>query len=693
LGLDKQITEAEKSFIPREFKHYLTLFEPSELDVLKKIVQKMTLSKSPYMVFCQKVIATTKELLGQNPNLEFLAANIAYELREMDDLELIAKGSKNYFTLIPLIKGLVRKSSLSRAVANIRIIEHKLSAESLIYQLEFYLAKSLYSVAKGNLTDGLFQLLSAKEYLTSYEEEIDLLYASDLKAQILYQESTILLSMSRYTKAYEIINAGLSIAKKIDHKVLTALFELLYGTYIIEYLNEPDIGNQHHRKAAAIARALMSPYLIAKTLMTIGSNLRMQKNIEEGIKFCKHAAKMFKKMGDQHEEAIAINKIANLEIAYGQISAATSRLLGLEGKRLTAPKTYLNLILAFLKADDLDSAEVYLEKARNALRGRGDLAGEFFLIFYEGLIEYCSGNFSKAEFLFANAQEFADLSKLGILAIKASLQLVSVLVAKNIAKPSKRNFKRAKIAIVDLQGKIKKDENSQDYNDLEFFKAILLFTNKEYVQAEIIFKRLEKFYAKLQVYEKITAVQDYLFRIENYKKLGLLGIKSPQKSSFEEFEATPEPLLATSARKNNMRNQIIELGTHPILLLILSTGGLPLYSHYFTDVFGRIDETLVSGFLGAIISFTEKMSEGAKDAYLRQGFLQGIKHGDFEILLERGENCIVALVTDKESYFIRKQLKRFTEELNILFLTDDEAIIVLGEDNRYFIDSLVKRIF
>lgn len=691
LGVDKLITEAERSLIPREFKHYLTLLEPSELLLLKKVLKNINSSKTPFMHFSQKVLALAKADLGKNPNLEFLAANIAYELRQLDDLEKIAKASKNYFTLIPLIKGLVAKNSLNRAIANIRIVEARLASDDLIYQIDFYLAKSLYSVAKGSLTDGLFQLLSAKEFLSSYENEIEVLYANTLRAQILLHECEILLSMSRYTKAYDIINSGLSLAKKIDHKVLIALFELYYGNYLIEFMNEPEVGNQHHRKAAAIARSLMNPYLIAKTLMTIGSNLRLQKNIEEGIRFCKHAEKMFQKMHDYQEQAIAINKIAGLEIAYGQISAATNRLLDLESKKINNPQTNLNLTLAFLKADDLDSAELYLEKARTALRGRGDLAGEFYLIYYEGLIEFCSGNFSKAEFLFANAQEFAELSKLERLSLKASLQLVSVLVSKNVAKPSKRNFKKAKIAILDLQGHIKKDEHSQDYNELEFFKASLLFSNREYIQAEKIFKRLEKYYSKLQLFEKINAVQDYLHRIENYRQLGFLSSKSSQQASFDEFERTPAPLIVSSKKVN--RNEIIELGTHPILLLILSSSGLPLYSHYFTDVFGKIDETLVSGFLGAIISFTEKMSEGTKTSYLKQGFLQGIKHGDFDILLEPAENCIVALVTDKESYLIRKQLKRFAEELNVLFLKEEEPIIVLGEENRFYIESLVKRIF
>ena len=532
--------------------------------------------------------------------------------------------------------------------------------------------------------------MSAKEFISSVDEQNDIITGSCLTAEILAIECKILLDMGRYGKAYETLNQGLTLAKKIDNKVLTAIFELYYGDYLIEYLNEPDAGNQHHRRAAAVARSLMNPLLIAKTLTTIGSNLRLQKNIEEGIKFCKHAEGLFKKLNDEQGRMNAANKIAQLQISFGNISAATSILLDLESKHCQNPDTYLNLVNAFIKTDDLDLAEIYLEKSRKYLRGRGDLPGEFLLIYYEGIIEFQSGNFSKAEFLFANAEEFADLSKLSRPSILASLQLVKVLVSKNIALPSKRNFKKAKFAIMDLTSQIRKDESSLEYNDLELLKATLLFSNKEYVEADNIFKRLDSFYMGIRLYEKINIVQDFISRIEHFKKIGLVSKIKAAKDSFAGMDIAPTSIIQSAPKKSP---DFINLGTFPILLLILSHGGLPLFSHHFTDVFGKIDETLVSGFLGAIISFTEKIGEGTKDSYLNKGFLQGIRHGDFEILLEQTESYIIALVADKESYLLRKQLKRLAEELNVLFLVDDEPVIVLGEQNRFYVESIIDRIF
>ncbi|MHA1879676.1 MAG: hypothetical protein ACTSYG_04700, partial [Candidatus Heimdallarchaeota archaeon] len=60
MGVDKLITEAERSLIPREFKHYLPLLEPLELLLLKKALKTINSSKTPFMHFSQKVLSLAK---------------------------------------------------------------------------------------------------------------------------------------------------------------------------------------------------------------------------------------------------------------------------------------------------------------------------------------------------------------------------------------------------------------------------------------------------------------------------------------------------------------------------------------------------------------------------------------------------------------------------------------------------------
>jgi len=687
-------TESENDALvfPREFKHYFSSLDQDELSLIREALLKdSSLEVCNYITFCKKTIEVTLTSGQNTPNLDYLAANIACEIRKLDDLENIANKSNNIFVLIPLIRGLVAKNSLDRAAANIQIIENKITPDDFVYQIELNIAKCTHLFAMGKLTDALFQLLTAKESLSSYNDQIEISYHNALLAEVLVHECKILLAMGRHDKIYDELNNGLSLAKKIGNQVLITLLELYYGDYLIEFKDDVKTGNQYHRRAAAKAKKIMNPYLIAITLETIGSNLKMQENLEEGIKFCMHAERLYNNIGDEQARMLVAIKIADLQIAFGNFSAAIKLLLELENFGSNNPYTFLNLVKAFIKTDDLDLAENYLEKGRKYLRGRGDLPGEFLLIYYEGLIEFQSGNFSKAEYLFTNAQEFAELSQLSKQTLHASLQLVNVLVSKNIALPSKRNFKKAKFAIMELSSQIKTDDLSQEYNELELLKAILLFSNKTFHEAKKIFKKLETYYLRIKLFNQLNVTQDYLNRINHYEFIGFITEQKTEPVSVFAYEATMKP---PSKPRVDPSSTFIDLGANPILLLILSQGGLPLFSHYFTEGFGKIDETLVSGFLGAVVSFTEMLGENTtRNPRRKRGFLQGIRHGDFEILLERSEKYIIALVADKENYLLRKQLKRLAEEINVLFLLDDEPIIVLGEKNRYFLQSVINRIF
>ncbi|MHA1306715.1 MAG: hypothetical protein ACTSO7_06270 [Candidatus Heimdallarchaeota archaeon] len=625
-----------------------------------------------------------------------MAANLAYDNRKISALDLISQRSQNHFVLIPHIKGMIARNSLARASANIRVLERQIIIEDPLNQVELFLLKAMNANANGALTDALFLTLAAKEFLIANEHEINSLDARTIFAQIYLEESKILLSMGRYERAHEDIVNGMTLAKEIGNRLLITNFEMLYGDYLIDFKLDNTTGKLHYQKAANLAQKIMNPHLIALSLERIGIVLKNDGKLEDGVKICKHAERLFKKLGDERGRILVANTTADLFIAFGHYAKAVSILLELEILGINDPKVYLNLAYAYIKVDELDQAEIYLEKTKIFMKGRGDLPCEFLLIFYEGLIEFQSGSFGKAELLFSNAQEYAEMNKLSKQALKASLQLIHVLVSKNIIFPSKRNFKRAQFAIVDFGSQIKQDENSLDYNNLQFLKATLLFSSKNYSEAKEIFLKLEENYSRLKLHDNSVIIGDYLVRIERLEEQGMY--KELQKDQISTKSAVFDDIpidwniLSPSLDPSE---PYMEIQATPRMLLIISDSGLPLYSHNFSENISDMDETLISGFLGAIISFTEQIGQSniTKKKSLERGFLQGIRHGNFEILLERSERYILALVADRENYLLRRQLKRTAEELNLLFLFDDEPIIVLGEKNRYYIQSLINKIF
>ena len=146
----------------------------------------------------------------------------------------------------------------------------------------------------------------------------------------------------------------------------------------------------------------------------------------------------------------------------------------------------------------------------------------------------------------------------------------------------------------------------------------------------------------------METAQDYLERIRRievlHKRMIDHGEQPTQKSArAESFISEEISSWNVLSARIDPTEPYIEIEANPMMLLILSESGLPLHSHYFSDSYKELDETLVSGFLGAIVSFTETISEGSQKKEIKNmtpGFLQGIRHGNFEILLERSKGYI-----------------------------------------------------
>ena len=159
---------------PRDCKRYLNKLSEKEralVDNEFQITPKSTPIK--YADYCQGIIELAIKSRGEFlPNLEFMAANIAYDNRKISALDLIAQRSQNHFVLIPHIKGMIARNSLARASANIRVLEGQLTIEDPLNQLELFLLKAMNASANGSLTDALFLTLAAKEFLVANENEI-----------------------------------------------------------------------------------------------------------------------------------------------------------------------------------------------------------------------------------------------------------------------------------------------------------------------------------------------------------------------------------------------------------------------------------------------------------------------------------------------------------------------------------------
>ena len=92
---------------------------------------------------------------------------------------------------------------------------------------------------------------------------------------------------------------------------------------------------------------------------------------------------------------------------------------------------------------------------------------------------------------------------------------------------------------------------------------------------------------------------------------------------------------------------------HPMLILIMTQGGAPLFSYPFNDEW-KFDEDLFGGFLTAFNSISDEIfSEG----------LDRVKFGNHTVLMEPIENFSICYLFKGQSYPAKQKLTKFIERL------------------------------
>lgn len=681
----KKENEMEINFFPNDYRRHLPLLSADEFELVKELEEKTT-KEIDYITFCEWIISIAKNDIGKHPNLEMLAAEIAYDNRKFYDLKFLGERSANPKLCYFLAMGYVEKNLIIKASDILKVSESHIEINNDTILHEYLLAKAIISKAKGDYLGSLFTIIAAKEYLKN--SNFDELSFQTSLVRILAEESSVLLHLGRTTDAIVSIKEGLSLSYDLKNTFFTIIFELYYGNFLIEFERDFKSGSEYHKNAAKMAQKFRNPFLIALTLETIGVNLKKQRKLKEGLNFCEQAEVIFNEIGDERRQRIIANTIADLHLSFGNNSKALEILEKLEENDDSDLETIFNLINTHIRNDDLDKAELYLATAKDLLKGKGWVKGEFQLIFFEGLINLQSGVFDEAEKLLLLARDEAKENNLDYLALQASIQLLSVLVNKNLVFQSKRNFKKAKDTIDDLQHMRKIEVDSFDYDSIELMKAILLFSNKEYDQAKEIFDVLQNNFENFGEISRRKIVADYLEKINQI---------TSSKNLLKDLKETTEINYSSSQILNpNMddTSPVYLTKGDPNIFLIISDSGVPLYSYYFEHSF-TMDQSLISGFITAIVHFTGELKSSKEGENLDddKSELLAIRHGGFEILMEKKEKFVAAIIADKETYSLRRNLVTLTNRLDKYLKNFDFYYSNLSTKQSNYIKRKVEEMF
>ena len=170
--------------------------------------------------------------------------------------------------------------------------------------------------------------------------------------------------------------------------------------------------------------------------------------------------------------------------------------------------------------------------------------------------------------------------------------------------------------------------------------------------------------------EKLQVALSFAEKLELEEKIEELKIRLRDKPSIL------QELKGSKRLFNRIRK--FSFGEHkkiPIvlyLLLVIDEGGLPLYSHKFTET-KDMDDLLVSGLITAIINFSsEVLGKGVET-------LRSINHEGRAVIIEQQENIMAVLVADNETFVCRLQVRKFLKEA-ITKIKDNISIKTIDQE-------------
>jgi tetratricopeptide (TPR) repeat protein len=176
--------------------------------------------------------------------------------------------------------------------------------------------------------------------------------------------------------------------------------------------------------------------------------------------------------------------------------------------------------------------------------------------------------------------------------------------------------------------------------------------------------------------EKVKEVKDYILMVKQEEKilgsaLGIITKPSISSSTFgisapacpieigkatdinEVQTATTESLKMQDRLKKEGKKFPELINEEPVVILILSTGGVPLFSYPFAEEW-KFDDELFGGFLTSFNSISDEIfSEG----------LDRARFGQYTVLMESVENLLVCYLFRGQVFLAKDKLKKFIERI------------------------------
>jgi len=519
--------------------------------------------------------------------------------------------------------------------------------------LSLHILKSSLLLALGKLKDAqnlAEGVLEQSKKLKSYDKSID---ALNLIAWVYWRFGKLEEALDEIGKAEEIISAQFPEPIAEIQKRHASLYLIKGGIFFAR--GNLELIKKCLEEGLDLAKLINDKKLIMQFTLNTGTYYGIKGNIDLAIKYHSQALAVAKEINDKQNMIIALNNLGWVYRMQGKLDDAFKSINQSYAlcKETNSPKIYIILDSLFhvaLDKGDLKLAQNYLSQMKE-LKDQE----EYEIIKLDYLINKAlllkanprASNLSEAQKILRKAVE--EDVVLYEAHIDALLNLCDLLLMDlrntndiEILKEMQPYFSR----LLDIAEKNNSYPLIAEMKLLQARLALLTFSIKNARQLLSEAQHIAEKYGLNRLSMKISNEHDELLKqMDLWEKLKKLDSPIVERLKLTQIE---------DEMKRMIQKRTVDVPKlseeEPLLLLVMSEGGVPAFSHTFSKDWDFSDD-LLSGFLTSFDSISKEVfSEG----------LDRAKFGQHTILINTVENFLVCYLFKGQSYFAKQKLGYFT---------------------------------
>ncbi len=417
----------------------------------------------------------------------------------------------------------------------------------------------------------------------------------------------------------------------------------------------------YYQESLALLEQLNLKLQATLTLNNIGAIHHQKGLLDQALKYYQKSLASLKELNLRQWIAILLHNIGLVYHQKDELDHSMNYLLeslALKeeiGNQVLLAETIFYIILVLLDKDQVELAKDYWERLQQlasreknpVLRQQSRLAEALFL-----KADGSPRNRGKAEMIlqYVSEEEVVDHE----LTVMALLNWCELLVIELQESNDPEVLKKLAEVIHELQEIAIEQHSHWLTAELYWLQAKIALLQSRDDDARRLLTRAQNHAEKhgLQLLaQRISQEHDELL-----SRIGELGALRQQLTSMsEKIEITGVDRLVRAMVRRKFEKTSLNTET-PVMLLIMTDSGLPFLTVYFQES-DQVNEVLFSGFVSAVMSFSNEMFSGSLDR---------LKIGDLTVAINNFDNFLFCYAFKGATYFALKALEAFVTNIQSL---------------------------